>query len=110
MQYSCAHYTFNSTSNLAKQYMHYTVQCTFKLSQCHFFNANTPAFNANEVHYRMQRIYRRQRHLLAAINVVLLVESSVESRLNFIIICRNSLCTASIHQGSNNSSNYDNEG
>jgi len=70
-----------------------------------FYNANTPASNANEVHYRMQHIHRRQRYLLAAINVALLAES----RMNFIIICRNSLCTASIHQGSNKSSNYDNE-
>lgn len=72
-----------------------------------FYNANTPAFNANEAHYRMQHIHRRQRYLPGAINVVLLVESRVENRLNFINICRNSLSAASIHQGSNNPSNND---
>lgn len=41
------------------------------------------------------------------INVALLVESRVESRLNFINICKNGLFAASIHHGSNNPSNND---
>ncbi len=78
--------------------------CYAHLNKVHviFYNANKPAFNANEAHYRMQHIHRGQHYLPGAIYVALLVESRVESRLNFINICRNSLNAASIYHGNNN--------